>query len=101
MTHLAIFRHTPRSNFPPPEDDIQRNDQFPPEGPESSQRRVGSSFHVFSSPLEMEGFFSQQMDEMLKQFGFGHFSGPNVFGKTRNAEFTQISTCIKTFHCLT
>jgi hypothetical protein len=38
------------------------------------------SFRVFTSPLEMESFFSQQFDEMLKQFGGGgNFSG--IFGE--------------------
>ena len=38
------------------------------------------SFRVFTNPLEMESFFSQQFDEMLKQFGGGgNFSG--IFGE--------------------
>ena len=35
------------------------------------------SFPVFSNPLHMESFFNQQLDEIMKQFGFGNFSGTN------------------------
>merc|ERR1712012_383345 len=28
----------------------------------------------------MESFFSEQFDEILKQFGFGQFSGPGFYG---------------------
>ena len=39
----------------------------------SSGPRIG--IQVFTNPLEMESFFSEQFDEILKQFGFGQFSG--------------------------
>ena len=39
----------------------------------SSGSRIG--IQVFTNPLEMESFFSEQFDEILKQFGFGQFSG--------------------------
>ena len=41
----------------------------------SSRPRIG--IQVFTNPLEMESFFSEQFDEILKQFGFGQFSGIN------------------------
>ena len=37
------------------------------------------SFRVFTNPLEMESFFTEQFDDMLKMFGFGHFAGPGFF----------------------
>ena len=43
----------------------------------SSRPRIG--IQVFTNPLEMESFFSEQFDEILKQFGFGQFSGI-IFG---------------------
>ena len=58
--------------------DNQESDQDQPNGPNppNQQRHFG----VFSSPLEMESFFNQQLDEMLKQFGFGQFGSPGFFG---------------------
>ena len=60
----------------------ESNDDF--ENPLSPEKRNNpgfqGSFRVFTSPLEMESFFSQQFDEMLKQFGGGgNFSG--IFGE--------------------
>lgn len=31
-------------------------------------------FNIFSDPLEMAKYFESQMDNMLKNFGFGHNS---------------------------
>ena len=59
----------------PSENDENSQDLPHPDQP--NQRR---NFGVFSSPLEMEGFFNQQLDEMLKQFGFGPFGTPGFFG---------------------
>jgi len=53
-----------------------------PLSPEKRNDNPGfrGSFRVFTNPLEMESFFSQQFDEMLKQFGGGgNFSG--IFGE--------------------
>ena len=55
--------------------DNEESDQDQP-NPPNQQRNFG----VFSSPLEMESFFNQQLDEMLKQFGFGQFGSPGFFG---------------------
>ena len=46
----------------------------------SSGPRIG--IQVFTNPLEMESFFSEQFDEILKQFGFGQFSGINHFPRS-------------------
>ena len=62
----------------------ESDDDF--ENPPSPEHRNNpgfqGSFRVFTNPLEMESFFSQQFDEMLKQFGGGgrgNFSG--IFGE--------------------
>ena len=51
------------------------------------------SFHVFTSPLDMERFFNQQMDDMLKSFGvFGAFTDKNneeTFPGSNMPEFFQ------------
>ena len=51
------------------------------------------SFHVFTSPLDMERFFNQQMDDMLKSFGFfGAFTDKNneeTFPGSNMPEFYQ------------
>ena len=65
-----------KKNFRPP----NINPRLPAEDDEidedqSSRTRIG--IQVFTNPLEMESFFSEQFDEILKQFGFGQFSGNN------------------------
>ena len=61
------FRHHhPRSEFPCDDDQIPHNSN-----PEDGDHFRGS-FRVFFNPLEMDKFFNQQFDEMLKIFGFGH-----------------------------
>ena len=52
----------------------------PPFGSDDQKgdRRNRQHFHVFTNPLEMEMFFSQQMDQLLKSFGlFGPNQGEN------------------------
>jgi len=61
----------PNINPRSPEDDEMEEDH-------SSRPRMG--IQVFTNPLEMESFFSEQFDEILKQFGFGQFSGPGFYG---------------------
>jgi len=83
------FRH-PRSEYPQEEDEgdpqVFRGGPFriftnPQEEDEDDPQVFrGGSFRVFTNPLEMESFFSQQFDEMLKQFGFGH-GRDNGFGQ--------------------
>ena len=70
----------------------QRNDPFgcPPEGPDEGCDEDGHESHssnprgftMYSDPLEMHKYFDQQMDEMLKMFGFGFggFSNGGAFG---------------------
>ena len=50
----------------------EENDEF---DEENQPPRHRGSFHVFTSPLEMESFFNQQFDEIFRQFGFGQFPG--------------------------
>jgi len=49
------------------------------------------SFRIFTNPLEMESFFSQQFDEILKQFGFnGARNFPRNFGEGfQNRDFNE------------
>jgi len=61
----------PNTNPRAPEDDEMDENH-------SSGPRIG--IQVFTNPLEMESFFSEQFDEILKQFGFGQFSGPGFYG---------------------
>ena len=44
-----------------------------PDGMNGNKRH--SHFHVFTNPLEMERFFNQQMDEIMKSFGMFGFGG--------------------------
>ena len=49
------------------------------EGDEEDQGDSAAfSFHVFTNPLEMEKFFDNQMDQILKGFGFGRGLGELV-----------------------
>ncbi len=82
---FGIPRHHP-SRFDPTcnsdgEDEFDSRDN-----PSQQSPNFNGSFRVFTNPAEMEGFFNQQLDEMLKQFGFfrgdgeGHgFPSPGFF----------------------
>ena len=45
------------------DEDNNTNDDF-------NRNNWRPNFHVFTNPLDMERFFNQQMDEMIKSFGF-------------------------------
>jgi len=46
--------------------------------PNEERNNWRPGFHVFTNPLDMERFFNQQMDEMIKSFGiFGSFRDQN------------------------
>merc|ERR1711953_44098 len=53
---------------------------------EKSPRDEADLYKVFTNPLEMNRFFEEQMDEMLRNFGQGFFGGdlrsgpPGPFG---------------------
>ena len=70
-------RH-PGFQMPTEESDDFENEsqeQSPPGG-------FHGSFRVFTNPVEMESFFNQQFDEVLKQFGFnGSGNFPRNFGE--------------------
>ena len=64
--------------------DRQNNSNSSERNPDD-QPNINRNFGVFSSPLEMESFFSQQLDEVLKRFGLGQFGGPGFYGKFKNS----------------
>ena len=73
---FGIPRNHPRTLFPDQQDEEQEEQE------EHNPQGFQGSFHVYTNPLEMEKFFSQQFDEILKQFGFGaggHFGTPGMF----------------------
>ena len=72
LTYVNNFR--PQDRQPP----SSSNDEINEDAQRNSHR---DSFHVFSNPLHMESFFNQQLDEIMKQFGFGNFSGNNTLHK--------------------
>merc|ERR1711971_1081511 len=49
------------------------HDQWPPN--ERAVRDEAELYKVFTNPLEMNRFFEEQMDEMLRNFGQGFFGG--------------------------
>merc|ERR1712222_274175 len=49
------------------------HDQWPQN--ERSSRDEADLYKVFTNPLEMNRFFEEQMDEMLRNFGQGFFGG--------------------------
>ena len=60
----------------------EETDNFENESQEKNPQGFHGSFRVFTNPLEMESFFSQQFDEILKQFGFnGSGNFPMNFGE--------------------
>ena len=50
-------------------EDYGEGRETPPEGTEADL------YKVFTNPLEMNRFFEEQMDEMLRNFGQGFFGG--------------------------
>ena len=64
------------------EEDKNTNDDF-------NRNNCRPNFHVFTNPLDMERFFNQQMDEMIKSFGFfGSFNDE----QGRNRGFPEFPT---------
>ena len=54
------------------------DDNDNPEG-QFNKDKHRPTFHVFTNPLDMERFFNQQMEEILKSFGvFGSFRDENA-----------------------
>ena len=74
------FFGIPRNNsqFPNQGQDFEEFEENHEQPPNENQPHFRGSFRVFTNPMEMEQFFNQQFDEMLKIFG--GFSGPNHSG---------------------
>lgn len=73
MDLMGVFR----SFFGIPRNRSERRERMPDEFYNEEEEREDYTrgerdpFETFVNPLEMERFFSQQMDDMLKNFGFG------------------------------
>ena len=67
---MRFFRFPEEDGGPP---DLRRG-PAPEEDDQRGRHQMGPPrFHaeVFTNPLEMERFFDQQLDQMLRSFGFG------------------------------
>lgn len=82
---MFLFRGPPSNSFRNPiwsnDDDDDADDELHSD----SRNGLNFGFNIFSSPLEMQRYFEQQMNQLIRSFHSG-MSDSLFFGKYNNVD---------------